>query len=86
MKEWYMEEYEEKTYLHNKELVVQRFPDIDGEHDHCELCWNRFSKYPGDLHEGYYEPDSKSWICGECFKQFHELFGWTIGTATQKTD
>ena len=77
MKEWYMEEYEEKTYLHKKELITKRFLAADGDHAHCELCWAKFSRYPGDLPDGYYEPDSRSWICGECFKQFHELFGWT---------
>ena len=49
-----------------------------GEHDHCELCWARFSNYSEDLHSGYYEKESKSWICPECYEAAATLFSWTV--------
>ena len=47
------------------------------EHGHCEVCWARFGQHSEDLHYGYYEVDSKSWICKECYDNFRELFKWT---------
>lgn len=76
--EWYLHEYEDKTYLHKKVLSFKSFPGAEGTHDHCELCWARFSKYPGDLQSGYYEPVSKSWICSDCYNELAPLFGWTV--------
>lgn len=77
-KEWYLLEYERKTYLHNKVLSPRVFPCLDEMHDHCELCWARFSKHLDDLQNGYFEPTSKSWICPECYINYASLFGWTV--------
>lgn len=74
---WYLREYEEKTYLHKKKLIVKPFLGPKGAHDHCELCWARFSNNPGDLQNGYYEPISKSWICADCYNELESLFEWT---------
>ena len=76
--EWYLWAYETKTHLHNKVLSVKAFHGADGDHDHCEICWNTFSKHSCDLQEGYYEPQSKSWICPNCYNAFAPLFGWTV--------
>ena len=77
-KEWYITEFEQKEYLHNKKLIFKKYPLVEKEHSHCELCWARFSKYKEDLHSGYYEPKSKSWICDNCFMQFKVLFNWDL--------
>ena len=77
-KAWYLEEYEEKAYLHNKTLILKEHMRKLPEHDHCELCWARFSDYPEDHHIGYYEPISSSWICPECVQELSQLFGWNI--------
>lgn len=77
---WYLLEYNEKVYLHNKTISFCTFPCIDGYHDHCELRWARFSKYDKDLHAGYYEKDSKSWICDDCYMNYKDLFGWSVAT------
>ena len=76
--DWFLLEYEKKTYLHNKALSFRLFPCDSGTHGHCELCWARFSEYSSDLHSGYYEQHSKSWICVDCYKELAQLFGWTI--------
>lgn len=85
-KEWYLVEYEEKTYLHNKRLAFLDFPCMPNFHDHCELCWARFSNLPDDLHNGYYESTSKSWICPSCFSELSPLFGWTVDNCAKKAD
>ena len=77
-KEWYLSLYTQKTYLHKKTLLFQRFLFAEGTHDHCELCWARFSKHPSDHQSGYYEPLSKSWICFDCYNELAPLFGWTV--------
>ena len=77
-KEWYLEEYKEKDYLHNKFLIQKEYMRKLPEHDHCELCWARFSDYPDDYHIGFYESTSSSWICPECVQEFSNLFGWKI--------
>ena len=75
---WYLKEYNQKTYLHSKVLSFRAFSSENGTHDHCELCWARFSMNPDDLQSGFYEPLSKSWICADCFNELSILFGWTI--------
>lgn len=79
-KPWYMYEYEHKPYLHNKTLRYMVYPDtgIRGDHDHCEVCWTRFSIYEGDEHSGFYEEDRCRWICKECYNDFKDLFGWKL--------
>ena len=76
--EWYLSEYLQKTYLHNKMLFFRQYPCTEEAHDHCELCWARFSKHPSDLQNGYYEPLSKSWVCSDCYNELASLFGWTV--------
>lgn len=76
--EWYLLEYENKTYLHKRVLYLKSFQGSEGIHDHCELCWARFSKHPSDLQNGYYEPVSKSWICSDCYGELASLFEWTV--------
>jgi hypothetical protein len=76
--EWYLCEYREKVYLHNKLLIEKTFDDSVGTHNHCELCWARFSYHPTDLQAGYFEPISKSWICPDCYNELALLFGWRL--------
>ena len=83
-KEWYLLEYEQKTYLHKKELIAKSYPGTEGMHDHCELCWSRFSKYFEDLQSGYYESQSQSWICPDCYSKYASLFEWTIASANEE--
>ena len=80
-KEWYIIEYEQKTYLHNKTLLKKIF-DKSGDHRHCELCWNRISVEVDDANFGYYDCDSGSWICETCFGDFKELFNWKSDSNT----
>ena len=58
---------ENKEYLHKKLLVLKSYEGSDGSHNHCEVCWARFSKYQCDHQYGYFEPMSSCWICPECF-------------------
>ena len=77
-KEWYLLEYDRKPYLHDKAFTFQAFPCSPGHHDHCELCWARFSQHCTDQHAGYYEPNEKMWICVDCYEKYKNLFGWSV--------
>lgn len=76
-KPWYIEEYKDKDYLHGRRLQLKDFTSSNGQYRHCELCWSRFSNIPDDLCNGYYEKNSKSWICKTCYNDFKELFKWS---------
>ena len=76
-KAWYLREYEDKPHLHNIVLSAKEYTKKLPSHDHCELCWARFSLHPDDHHFGYFDSDSESWICVDCFQELSNLFGWT---------
>lgn len=59
-------------------LSPRQFDAEKTDHVHCEICWAKFSKRPEDLHFGYYEEKSNSWICEECFQSFGALFHWQL--------
>jgi len=67
-------------YLTNARVVLKKFEVVrpDWDHEHCCFCWDKFSEYDGDLHEGYCTLDGKHWICKECFNDFKEMFGMTV--------
>lgn len=77
-KPWYITAYEEKDYLHGQKLQFKKYLDKLPDHEHCDLCWDRFSEYKDDLHFGYYEPESKSWIGESCYNSLKELFRWQL--------
>lgn len=80
-KPWYILAYEEKEFLHSKELQKKKFVIKNNniqDHAHCELCWNRISQLESDSKVGYYEEDSKSWICESCYDSLKDLFKWRI--------
>ena len=77
MSEWIEWEIENKGYLQDKKLVKMEYPK-NAAHAHCELCWARFGYYPGDLMQGYFECESHSWICEDCYHLFKQYFRWSI--------
>lgn len=38
------------------------------DHEHCALCWQKISKYPGDQQEGYF--DGEDWLCIDCYNKY----------------
>jgi len=48
------------------------------DHDHCKFCMEKFSDFPGTLHEGYTTADNYHWICPKCFLDFKEMFHWNV--------
>lgn len=72
----------QEAYLTNAILYFQRWATLDPtwDHDHCEFCFAEFSdRYPNCLTEGYTTSNLYRWICAECFADFKEQFGWTLG-------
>lgn len=74
--EWYEWAYTTKKYLHHVQLIHKHYPDNASDHVHCEICWAKISSHPKDLHDGYYDKQSQSWICDDCFHSLKNLFGW----------
>jgi hypothetical protein len=63
------------------QFAVYVRPREDWDHDHCAFCWAKFlvAGAGEGLHEGYVTEDGYHWICGRCFEDFREEFGWTGG-------
>ena len=74
---WYDWAYPTKEYLHDIPLVQREFPADSADHVHCEVCWAKISRSPEDMHDGYYDAGSGSWICRDCFAELGKLFHWT---------
>jgi len=74
---WIEWERKNKGYLYDKKLVKKEYP-VNDSHEHCELCWARFGAYAGDLKQGYYECESQSWICEDCYHLFLKYFNWIV--------
>ena len=77
----------QERYLRGLELwhrPYRRYPKKPSwDHDHCSFCWAKFmvEDVPDVLHEGYCTLDDYHWICGKCFDDFKELFGWRVAAA-----
>ncbi|GAB6188179.1 hypothetical protein [Thermopirellula anaerolimosa] len=48
------------------------------EHDHCEFCGAKFSEQGEGVNVGYTTIDRYHWICEECYKDFKDMFQWTL--------
>ena len=68
------------AYLSGKTLYYREWDELrEGcDHDHCEFCWDKFSKLPDTLHKGYVTEDGRYWICDDCYNCFKETFGWML--------
>jgi hypothetical protein len=60
-------------------------PTKDWDHDHCALCWAKFSKDEvlDALRDGLKieRPTNDEWICERCFADFSDRFGWSVVVA-----
>jgi hypothetical protein len=58
------------------------------DHDHCEFCGAKLMEpgTPDTLHEGYATPDKYRWVCSPCFKDFKEMFEWTVTEPEEATE
>ena len=69
------ERYLKRAVLTNKRY--RKYRD-DWDHDHCQFCGKKFSERPDDLNVGYATNDDYHWICEDCFRDFAQLFQWTV--------
>jgi len=76
--DWRLQGQEEM--LRNAKFRIETYvaPKITWDHDHCTFCWVTFSEYEGDLHKGYRETKDSHWVCEECFRDFKEMFNFTV--------
>lgn len=75
------------TYLKGSKLIRMKYSarQTHTDHDHCELCMETFSD-DGGLKCGYCTPAHYHWICEECFRDFKDLFGWTVINEDRRED
>jgi hypothetical protein len=53
----------------NESLPGDAVPEANAwDHEHCGLCFQKISEYPGDQAEGYF--DCNDWLCVECFDKY----------------
>ena len=52
--------------------------DENNDHEHCDVCWNKISGYPNDIHQAYSAKQGQIWICPECYKQFKNVYHWKL--------
>jgi len=48
-----------------------RHPEADRDHEHCEICFARFSDGPYDQHEGMSDGLYR-WVCFACWRRIEE--------------
>ena len=66
-------------YLYKEKLRhLKYFNHGNSDHDHCEFCFDKFALFEGCLKEGYCTLDYYHWICEECFRDFKDMFQWTV--------
>jgi hypothetical protein len=53
---------------------------VDDDHDHCALCWAKFSNLgiPGELRAGFCTSDDRHWVCQQCVDDFKARFQWLL--------
>ena len=67
------------TYLDGLVFEKKFFvPNSNNDHEHCVICWDKFSMDCENLHEGYCSLDSMHWLCDECFKKYKTVYGWSL--------
>jgi hypothetical protein len=82
--------YGQEKELLGSTLYWRRFTErvYGDDHAHCEFCWAKFVEEGRPthlkdqhviLHIGYTTEDNKSWICDDCFADFHDRFSWKLG-------
>ncbi len=70
-----------KAYLRKKEVIWKQFdPSFPTDHAFCVFCWSQISCMEEDIHNGYFEPISESWICNSCFSEYQDFFAWVVQT------
>lgn len=66
-------------FLMGAKLVYTKFvPEGTDDHEHCDLCWEKFMDAEGFQRYGYCTTDEYGWVCEECLNKYKSLFGWTV--------
>jgi hypothetical protein len=68
-----------KGYLIGKTVLQKEFvPTFTFDYAVCAFCWSQFSGFEEDLHEGFWESESDTWICPRCLDRFADGFQWDV--------
>lgn len=48
-------------------------PHLKWDHEHCIICWKRFSEYEDEQHFGYVRfnvQNQEDWLCEKCYNEY----------------
>jgi len=73
------QELRKKAYLKGKTFEYTKYtPRFPADHTFCVFCWARISGWEEDLHDGYLEKETQSWVCDICIEEYQHLFEWIV--------
>ena len=73
------QELRKKAYLIGKSFSYAKFePRHPNDHTFCVFCWARIGGWEEDLHEGYFNDETRSWVCDICIEEYESHFGWKV--------
>ena len=64
-------------YLRGKTVTKKDYP-VSRADGRCEFCARSFGPGEKELKSGYYERESDSWICEECFGVFKDVYAMEL--------
>ena len=74
---------ETKEYLRGTHWQWKAFqPTFPADHSFCVFCWSRVSTFDEDMHEAYFEAQTESYCCNDCFELFSEKLSLTTDELT----
>lgn len=74
-----------KNYLQNKTMKFSYYePEYPNDHTYCVFCWACFSNAEFDLHEGFLDEETESWVCEFCLEDFENEMHWTVDRSARK--
>lgn len=77
--DWRITSQEKYLFEATFEKKMYQKISMEWDHDHCRFCWETFSEDPMvGLTEGYYTENGDSWVCGQCFTDFKDLFKFRL--------
>ncbi len=69
--------YMYQGFLANKTFVRKVFvPDGCNDHEHCNMCGDKFMGNEDPPKYGFGSIDGIGWICESCFSEFKKEYNW----------
>ena len=70
--------YKYQAFLIGKQFIYKVFiPNEIGDHEHCNMCGDKFTGFDNPPKRGYGAVDGTGWVCKDCFDEYKEKYQWT---------